>query len=483
MGNEMSTEIRHIVIVGGDLHAWTIATGLLVGVGKQVQISVIDDARTESPGVTSLDISAHAFHRRLGAKEQALISNLGGSYCLGSRYKQFENQDSIFTYSPVGEMLNSVEFHHYVSKLRLSNKEVALNDYSIAGIAARVNRFTHPQANTPLKHLDYTMQLDSMRYRHFLLSSAVNNGVKHILARVKSTNVDEAGNINQLQLSNGDRIDCDFIFDCLGQLNNAQEIAVFKDVSKTISVNRTLSWVRETKSHTSVLRTCEEHPQGWLQSSFLPGGEHHQFSFDSLSNTDQEITTYVKENWGAIPAGLSSFTSHSVGFHLAPWQANVLAIGNAAGYLGHFLFNELFHTHTALERWLRMYPSAKGSALLAQEYNRCAQMEYEHVHDVHCLIMGVDKEIQPQTLRHRVSLFKNTGRVAFYENDVLEKHQWVNLFVGRGIWPQRTDPLLSTLSTEKLQSQLSDIAAQSKKLAESFPKHDQLLQAIRQLLK
>lgn len=483
MGNEMSAEIKHIAIVGGDLHAWTMAAGLLVALGKQVQISVIDDARTELPGITSLDISAHAFHRKLGVKEQALISNLDGAYCLGIRYLGFANRDSVFTYSPVGEMLNRVEFHDYVSGLRVSNKEVALNDYSIAAMAAMENRFTHPQPDTPLEYLDYTMQLDSLRYRHFLESSAVANGVVHILDTVKSSRVDESGNIKQLVLNNNDIIECDFVFDCLGQINNAQEADKFKDVSETITMNRQLAWVRETKDETPVLRTYEKYSQGTMQTSFLPGREYHQFSFDSAINTDQEISATMKEITGPLSAGLSAFTSRKAGFHLAPWSGNVLAIGNAAACVGDLLFSDLFHTHTALERWLRMYPSAQGSALLAQEYNRCTQMEYEHVHDVHCLIEGVDKELQPQTLQHRISLFKNTGRVAFYESDVLEEHQWVNLFTGGGIWPQRIDPVLSSLSAEQLQLQLSSIAERNMKLAQSFPKHDQLLQAIRQLPK
>jgi tryptophan halogenase len=479
----MSSEIKNIVIVGGDIHAWTIATGLLVGVGKHVTISVIDDAPTELPGVTSLDIPAHVFHRKLGLKEQALVANLGGAYCLGNSYTGSENRESVYTYSPVGEMLNRVEFHDYVGRLRDTNKEVFFGDYSIAAVAAKENRFTHPQPDTPFKNLDYAMQLDTLRYKHFLRSSALANGVEHILSTVKSVSLDELGNTKKIVLNSNDEIDCDFIFDCLGSLNSDQEMAAFRDLSNTILEDRQLAWVRETKSPTPILRRCEKHPQGWLQRSFLPGGEYLRFSFDSSNSSDEDIHSYVQGLLGLIPAGLSEFSSNKPGFNLTPWHGNVLSIGKAAGYVGNFLFNDLFHTHTALERWLRMYPSKVGSALLAQEYNRCAQMEYEHVHDVHCLITGVAKEALPQTLKHRISLFKSTGRVAFYESDVLEKHQWVNLMIESGIWPDRSDPMLNTLSMEKLRLQLSDIAVRNKKIAQSFPEHDQLLQAIRQLPK
>lgn len=484
----MNTEIQHIAIIGGDLHAWTLATGLLLGLGKNIQITVIADIQAEVPGVTCLDLSAHAFHRKLGIQEQALVADFGASYCFGNRYCGFKEHDFTFTYSPVGEILDRINFHDYLSYLKQFDSSVEYANFSIASIAANENKFTHPQPNTAIEHLDYSIQLDRFRYMSFLQSSAKNNGVKHLKASVVSSVRDDVGNIENLQLTNGESIKCDFVFDCVGLISGAevcvsdQEDAL-QDLSKTIKQNRELAWVCETKSETKVLRHCQKYPQGYLQRSYLPGLVYHQFFFDEKSNSDAEIMAYLQENIAVIPPGSSIFKQHKPGINLKPWRHNVLAIGKAAAYVGQLLFNELLHTQTALERWLRMYPSKGGNDLLAIEYNRCTVLEYQHVHDVHCLILSADYEQCAETLQYRVSLFENTGRVAFYENDVLEKHQWINLLIESGLWPKRSDPLLNALPLEKLSSRLFEIAAQNKKMAESFPKHDNLLQAIRELPK
>ena len=484
----MSSEIKNIAIIGGDLHAWSLATGLLLGLGKEVSITVIDDTQTELPAVVCLDLTAHAFHRKLGIQEQILVTNLGGAYCFGNRYLGFREHDFTYSYSPVGKMLDRISFHDYLSYLKQSGEPVKYADFSIASMAAHENKFTHPQPNTPIEHLDYSMQLDSLRYLHFLRSSATKNGVKHLKSTVASSESDVAGNIERLELANSVSIECDFIFDCVGLLSGsglreADSSKTFLDYSPTMKESRELSWIRESKSETKVLRLCEKHSQGYLQSSYLPGVEYHQFFFNGEEHTDIEIMTYLQEKVGVIPAGLSTFKQHRPGVNLKPWQNNVVAIGKAAAYVGQLLFGDLFHTQTALERWLRMYPVKGGYDLLAAEYNRCTVIEYQHVHDVHCLIQSGDANKYTPTLQHRVSLFDRTGRVAFYEDDVLEKHQWVNLLIESGIWPKRSDPLLNALSKERISARLNEMVVQNKKIATSLPKHDQLLQAIRQLPK
>jgi len=85
------------------------------------------------------------------------------------------------------------------------------------------------------------------------------------------------------------------------------------------------------------------------------------------------------------------------------------------------------------------------------------------------------------TLAHRLSLFQNTGRVAFYESDVLTESQWVNLFACFDFWPHYYDPLSNGLAVRDAQGFLEELQSRNEAYVKTMPNHDQLLNAIRQI--
>ncbi|MBL4674193.1 MAG: tryptophan 7-halogenase, partial [Arenicella sp.] len=177
----MTDLIENIVIVGADLHGWTMALGLISELGdKGVSITVVGESREDHPGVLSLDAPAHAFHQRLGFKEASLIAAVGGSYRYGIKLNSCDNhldrsyKESVFSYSPTGEMLNNVEFHHYLARLKLMGKELDLAQYSLTAQAAAQAKFTHPAADSTLAKIEYNLQFDGLRYTSFLQKTALD---------------------------------------------------------------------------------------------------------------------------------------------------------------------------------------------------------------------------------------------------------------------------------------------------------------------
>jgi tryptophan halogenase len=162
--------------------------------------------------------------------------------------------------------------------------------------------------------------------------------------------------------------------------------------------------------------------------------------------------------------------------------ANAVAIGTVAGNAGDFIFGPLFHTHTALARWLELYPTQEINPYLTKQYNKITGTEYQRVLDIHGLLLStIDSQIiLPATLKHRMQLFAATGNVAFYEEDVFEKHQWVNLLMACGVWPQRCDAMLAQQSEQTITESLAIVEKNNQMLVANMPSLDALLNAIRQ---
>lgn len=500
----MSEALTSVAIIGGDLHAWSAAVKLSSSLGQsqgdqQVSITLVDNQPKAIPAVLSFGTSVHSFHSSLGFKESDLIARVGGSYKYGTIYQNWikpNGIDFLYTYSPSGQMINRVDFHHYVNRLRLQGKDVSLEPFSIAAMAASEQRFTHPEPNSPLEKIDYSLQLDSARYTQFLKAIAVQQGVNIIEASVETVDRDaESGLIKSIALDNGDSLQADFYFDSSGEQSRLLGEALgvgFESWSQWFPCDRRMEITRQTKASTPLVNTLIHTGAGWQQVYPMPGVCFEQHTYCSDLVNDEAILALSKAQLDSpILENLRQVVTQTPGIRDRFWAGNCLALGDAAGFAETLYFDPLHFTHTALDRWLELYPTKKVNPLLAEQYNMSTRKEYSHVRDVHALRLATMAGTQsplteklhasewPETLQHRIDLFRATGRVAFYESDVLEKHQWVSMLIGCGVWPERYDPLLNSTPLDGLEQHLFSMAASVNQLVAKLPNHDALLNAIR----
>ncbi len=479
MGNSIvaNSALQHLVIVGGDEHAWSAAARLVVALRAQgTKITVIEPPQNMAPGVLPLDLCAHEFHRKIGVLEPTLVANVGACYRYGTEYiNQSEGASSswIYTHAETGEMHDRMHFHQYLAHARNLGLNVDVGEHSLAALAAKENRFTHPQANTEIDKLEYTINVDRLRYISAIKSAVLQHKVNLVSAQVSGVAKDENDRVTSLHLENQGVIDADFVIDCVGITKET----AFESWSELLNFDRRLNWVQESKDETPVIDRFHNKPKVGLRELALPGGVAYQLSFNSAETSDEEVLAIAKQMSGGFLPQLSEFAAERTGLVMEPWKHNVLNIGKSAGSAGNQMFGELFHTHNALKRWLSLLPRKYAEPRQIEQYNRETWAEFEHVRDAHLLLLG--KSLATKTLQHRVELFRGTGNVAFYENDVLESYQWVNLMLGGEIWPIRSNALLSQMDASSLTKFLNAHSAKVSEVVVKFPKHDQLLSAIR----
>jgi tryptophan halogenase len=253
----------------------------------------------------------------------------------------------------------------------------------------------------------------------------------------------------------------------------------------TIPYNRCLSWAQSKSQSgsqaTSPLNGIKGLEQSCLLSQPIPAGIAYTLNYDDKQLSDQQALKLAKQCSPELAQehSFGSLDARVLGEH---WVANAVAIGAAAGNAGDFIFGTLFHTHTALARWFELYPTQEVNPHLSKQYNKITGTEYRRMLDIHGLLLSTMNSgiVLPATLKHRMQLFAATGNVAFYEEDIFEKHQWVNLLMACGVWPQRCDVMLAQQDEQAITESLASVEKNNQALIASMPSLDALLNAIRQ---
>ncbi len=479
----MNNVIERIAVIGGDEHAWSVAARLLVGLrGQGISIVVVDEEPEDPRGVIPMGLSAHSFHRKIGIDEPTVIRQMDGAYSYGVALKKENQDEDFFSFSPSGDLIDRVQFHHYVAKYRNGGGLVSLSDYNLAALATKENRFAHPKPNSPLEKLDYAFNVSRKKYIDLLRTAVLARDVSHVCSKVRSISRNDLSLVTALSLANNQSLEVDFVFDCTGLTGDTG----WESWGDYYSYDRQLRWIEDVDGSAPDSRLSLEQLE-LASHNYCSSAKHvdHCVSFSSRSLTDagaSELAAKLSPNFDEQRV---NFLDRPPRIRAEFWHGNVLNIGANAGYAGNQLFSDLYHTHSAIERWLELYPSKGENALLAKQYNTVCRQEYGHVRDAHAMVISASQHCSraislSKSLSHRLSLFEGIGSVAFYENDVLEPHQWVNLLCALGCLPKRSDALIDHLEQDDLHNLLVRVRTQLQAHVSELPDYDQLLNAIRQ---
>ena len=81
----------------------------------------------------------------------------------------------------------------------------------------------------------------------------------------------------------------------------------------------------------------------------------------------------------------------------------------------------------------------------------------------------------PDTLAHKIRHFKSSGRVVKYGGDLFATPNWLAVFMGQEIWPERYDTLVDQRDAADMRANLQRIRAAIRRTAEAAPRHEEYL--------
>jgi tryptophan halogenase len=88
----------------------------------------------------------------------------------------------------------------------------------------------------------------------------------------------------------------------------------------------------------------------------------------------------------------------------------------------------------------------------------------------HCKTMPI-----PESLQHRIDLFKQTGKVFQKAGDVFAENSWTQVMLGQGLMPEQYHSIVNMMSDDELRSFLENIKHNVDRLVEQLPSHQQFI--------
>jgi tryptophan halogenase len=132
---------------------------------------------------------------------------------------------------------------------------------------------------------------------------------------------------------------------------------------------------------------------------------------------------------------------------------------------------------------MQMFPSAGIRQTDIDEYNKQAWSEIEYIRDFIVLHYHVTNRQDspfwrscrgmdiPPSLRHRIALFRETGRVFRAPNELFAENSWIQVMLGQGMYPEAHHPAADLMGDAELTDFLGGIKRHVERTVAQLPSH------------
>lgn len=142
---------------------------------------------------------------------------------------------------------------------------------------------------------------------------------------------------------------------------------------------------------------------------------------------------------------------------------------------------------TGIVRLMRLFPFKGITDSLIDEYNTKLDSELNSIRDFIIMHYKVNNRRDgafwdycrhmdiPESLKHKLDLFQETGRVFLDDGDIFRVDSWTQVLLGQGMVPQQYHPITAEMSDAELAKFLSDLKAQVNNAVAQLPSHQQFI--------
>jgi tryptophan halogenase len=479
-----SRPVKRVVIAGGGTAGWMAAAALSKTLGKTLDITLVESEEIGTVGVGEATIpTLVVFHRLLDIKEQDFMAAVQGTVKLGISFENWKDLDHryIHSFGISGKDHWSAAFQHFWLRGRAEGLASEYSDYCIELQAALQDRFSH----LPRYHVNYAYHMDAALYARFLRGFSQQHGCRRVEGKIVDVARDADGGIASIRLERGEVIEGDLFIDCTGfrALLIGQALGVgYTDWSQWLFNDSALATqttaVRDAVPYTRAIagtagwqwRIPLQHRvgNGIVYSSRHISDDEARAQF--LSSVEGEV---IKQPWPI---------RFKPGQRQRCWEKNVVALGLAGSFIEPLESTTIHLIQRGIVRLLQTFPQVITQPAV-DEYNARLDEELQHVRDfvvMHYWLSDrrdspywrdvAQMEI-PQTLRHRIELFRETGNVFHVPGELFGENSWVQVMMGQGVVPRHYHPTADAMAQADLKRFLDDIRANVIGTARQMPAH------------
>jgi len=492
--------VEKVVIVGGGSSGWMTAAGLARILPPGVQITLIESDEIGIIGVGEATIpTLLTFNKFLGLDEDEFVRQTQATFKLGIDFVDWGGlgESYIHPFGVHGHNTPEFQFHHLWLRLRqeaqrdprLSGVAGTLSDYSLCAVAARLGRFMRPQGgpDSILSSTRYAFHFDASLYGKFLRGYAEQRGVTRLEGLITSVEQrPEDGFIQSVTLRDGRVIEGDLFIDCSGfrgLLIEQTLKAGFVDWSAYLPCDRAVAMPCELAGPPTPYTRSTADVAGWRWRIPLQHrmGNGHVYCSDHLS--DQEATDRLVANLEGEPLADPRVIRFKAGHRAKMWVKNCVAIGLAGGFIEPLESTSIHLVQMGIGRLVTLFPDKSFNQADIDEYNLISTLEYEQIRDFIVLHYNAtrrdDSEFWrrcrdmpvPDSLTHKLELFKHKGRVFRFKDDTFTEDSWLAVMLGQNIVPEGYDPCVDRIPLADLAKNLGYLREATLKAAQAMPTH------------
>ena len=478
--------MRRIIIAGGGTAGWMAAAALGKTLGSLADVTLVESDAIGTIGVGESTIPPmRTFNNLLGIDEAEFMRATQATFKLGIEFDDWARLGDRYFHSfgTTGKDHWSAGFQHFWLNGRERGQGRPYDDYCLELRAAYAGKFVH----LPGDGLNYAYQLDSTRYAAFLRTLAEREGVVRREGKIASVEHGASdGRIAALTLESGERIEGDFFLDCTGfraLLIGDTLGSEFDDWTHWLPCDRAIAVQTESVEPPRPYTRAMAHDAGWQWRIPLQNRTGNGIVYCSKYLDDDAARERLLGRIEGTPTTEPRLLRFRAGVRPRQWVGNCLAVGLSGGFMEPLESTSIHLIQRAVLRLLRMLPMTDVSDRDIAEFNDQHLQDMLQIRDFivlhykaterddsafwrYCRDMAV-----PQTLTHKIELFRETGRVFRRNEELFQENSWVQVMLGQGIIPRSHHPIAAKLSDEELNHFLGGIEESISRTVGSMPPH------------
>ena len=457
--------VRRIVIVGGGTAGWMAAAALARFAGEGRRIVLVESDAIGIVGVGEATIPPIVeFNHPLGIDEDEFLRETNAKFKLGIEFTGWvDGSDRYFhQFGQIGRPLNGIPLYQCWLKHRDDARVGPLSAYSMSATAAYEHRFAHqsPDPDSPLSQIAYAYHFDAAAYGRFLRRYAERLGVERIEGKIVGVEQDgKSGFVTAVDVDDDRRIRGDLFIDCSGfrSLLLGQKLGVeLEDWSHWLPCDRAIAVPSEPDATLFPYTRAIAQDCGWQWRIPLQHRTGNGYVYSDAHISTEDAEEVLLKSLGGKKLAEPNPLSFKAGRRRKMWEANVVAVGLSSGFLEPLESTSIHLIQHGIQKLLSLFPGRGISAVERDEYNRHMVGLYEPIRDFIILHFKATRRAGPfwdyvrnmaipDTLAHKLELFREHGRVFRYNEELFDVPSWVAVMLGQQVVPMEHDPLLDSL--------------------------------------
>jgi tryptophan 7-halogenase len=490
---DRSGRIRSIAILGGGTAGW-IAASMLARVfpGTGTSITVI-----ESPDIGTIGVGEATIPpiidllRFLDINEADFIRHTQSTYKLGIRFRDWRQTGHTYwhPFGTFGTPINRRPFYHSWQKAAAEEFQPNFADYSLCaalGDAGRF-RFPDPKGTAPVAGLRYALHFDAGLVARYLSAYAERLGVVRLQRTVTSATQRADGFIDELTFDDDSRLRADLYIDCSGFRGVLIEQTLktgYLDWTALLPCDRAVAMPTESSAPRPPYTESVARSAGWRWRIPLQHRVGNGYVYSSAHLSDEAALRDLLAQTGEKPLADPRVLRFVTGRRKLLWNRNCVALGLASGFLEPLESTSIHLVISGIYHLLDHFPDRSFVQSNIDSYNSEIVHEVERIRDFivlhYCLTERTDAPLWndcrsmriPESLAERITLYRETGLIRAKAGELFTDVSWFYILNGLGIRPQRLDPLMGAVRTERLREILATLASATRAEVSSAPIHD-----------